>query len=104
MKEQLPLPEKKEITDEQIIDALKLGVEKPEVFKLLQDWTKQQEEKVKTHEDRINLDRKRAKVYLMSGYKEASLESLEAAYEQAWNEQRTELCREILDEIEKITS
>jgi len=103
MNEQLPPSEKKEITDEQIIDALKMGVDKPEVFRLLHDWTKQQEEKVANSEDHINLDRKRARIYFESGYKDAALDSLEAAYEQAWNEQRAELCKEILGEIEKIT-
>lgn len=104
MSEQPLLPEKKEVTDEQIISALKMGVDKPEVFRLLQDWTKQEEEKVKNHEDHINLDRKRAKIYFESGYKDAALESLEAAYEQAWNGQLTEICVEILDEIKKITN
>lgn len=40
--EKLPIPEKKEVLDQELIDALKSkGVEDPEVFQLLQKWTEQ---------------------------------------------------------------
>ena len=102
MSEELPFLEKKEITPERIIEALKLGIDKPEVFQLLQEWTKQEEKKVATSEDRINLDRKRARVYFEAGYTEEAVNSFEAALEQAWNEQRIGLYNEISAEMEKL--
>lgn len=96
------LPDKKEITFDQIREALKSGINKSETFLLLQDWTKQEENKVTTSEGHINLDRKRAHLYFDAGYIGEAYNSFEAALEQAWNEQKIELYNEIVVEMDKM--
>ena len=103
MNEKFPSPERKEVSDIELIDALKSkGVENPETFELLQQWTKQKEEKVRTPEEAIELNRKRARLYVEAGYVQEGLDVLESARMQAWNEQRQALFDEIMTEMDEI--
>lgn len=69
--ERSPSPERKEVSDQELIDALKSkGVEDPEVFQLLQRWTEQGEKKVakaNIPEATIEFNRKRARLYVKEG-------------------------------------
>lgn len=101
--EKFPTPENIEVSDQELIDALKSkGVEDPEVSKLLQRWTEQGEKKVATPEDAINFNRERARLYVEAGYVEEGLGVLESARIQAWNEQREELFNQIMTEMDEI--
>ena len=104
--ERLPTPEKKEVLDQELIDALKSkGVEDPEVYQLLQRWTEQGEKRVaetNTPEATIAFNRKRARLYIESGYVQEGLEVLESARMQAWNEQREELFNQIMAEMDEV--
>ena len=101
--EKFPTPENIEVSDQELIDALKSkGVEDPEVHQLLQKWTEQGERKVVTPEDAITFNRKRARLYVEAGYVQEGLEVLESSRMQAWNEQREELFNQIMAEMDEI--
>ena len=104
--EKFPTSEKKEVSDQELIDALKSkGVEAPEVYQLLQRWTEQGEKEVvevNNPETAIEFNRKRARLYVEAGYVEEGLEVLESARVQAWNEQREELYNQIMIEMDEI--
>jgi len=101
--EKSPSPEKSEISDQELINALKSkGVEDPEVHRLLQQWTEQGEKKVVNPENAIKFNQRRARLYLEAGYVQEGLEVLESARIQAWNEQREELFNQIMAEMDEI--
>ena len=101
MYEQPTSPEK-EITREQIIEALKLGIDRPEVLQLLTEWTQQQETRAKRPEDNINVDRVRGHVYWEAGYTEAALDSFEAAWVAAQQGGMMQLSEESAQEVEDL--
>src|SRR3989338_9450675 len=101
--EKFSSPEKSEVSDQELIDALKSkGVEDPEVHRLLQQWTEQGEKQVINPEDAIKFNQKRARLYVEAGYVQEGLEVLESARMQAWNEQREEVFNQIMAEINAI--
>ena len=101
--EKFSSPEKSEVSDQELIDALKSkGVEDPEVHRLLQQWTEQGEKQVINPEDAIKFNQKRARLYVEAGYVQEGLEVLESARMQAWNEQREELFNQIMTEMDEI--
>ena len=103
MSEKFPTPEKKEVLDKELIDALKSkGVENPETFQLLQKWTRQEERRGNSPEASIELNLKRGRLYIEAGYIEEGLEVLESARMQAWNEGREELYNQIMAEMDEI--
>ena len=101
--ERFSSPEQSEVSDQELIDALKSkGVENPEVHQLLQRWTKQGEKQVVNPEDAIKFNQRRARLYVEAGYVQEGLEVLESARMQAWNEQREELFNQIMTEMDEI--
>jgi len=101
--EKFSSPEKSEVSDQELIDALKSkGVEDPEVHRLLQQWTEQGEKQVINPEDAIKFNQKRARLYVEAGYVQEGLEVLESARMQAWNEQREEVFNQIMAEMNAI--
>ena len=101
--EKPPSPEKSEISDQELINALGLkGVEDPEVHQFLQQWTEQGERQVSNPENAIKFNQRRARLYLEAGYVQEGLEVLESARMQAWNEQREELFNQIMAEMDEI--
>lgn len=98
--------EKKEVSDQELVDALKSkGIENPEAFQLLQSWIKQGEKNVaeaNTPEATIEFNRKRARLYIDAGYVQEGLEVLEGARMQAHNERREELFSQIMTEMDEI--
>lgn len=70
---------------------------------LLDRWTAQAETSVgKDPLDSIEFNRRRARLYLKAGFIEAALDNLEDAAIQALNENRPELRRQIITEMERI--
>ena len=88
--------------DAQLIEALRGGFENPDAKKLLEDWTKQEEDKTGGPEASIEFNRKRARIYIKAGYLEEGLDVLESALDQAFHEGREELVREISTEIDHL--
>ena len=96
-------PEQSEVSDQELIDALKFnGVENPEVHQLLQRWTEQGEKQVINPKDAVKFNQRRARIYIKAGYVREGLEVLESARVQAWNEQRKELYNQIIAEMDEI--
>ena len=107
MSEQPTSPEKREITDLEVIDAIrKIGTDSAEeelAQKILVDWTIQEEAKVgPTSTDQIEFNIRRAKIYNSAGKVTEALEVLEDAREQAWNEWLNDLHLRIGIEIQKM--
>jgi len=101
--ENFPSPEQSEVSDQELIDALKFkGVENPEVHQLLQRWTEQGEKQVINPKDAVKFNQRRARIYIKAGYVREGLEVLESARVQAWNEQRKELYNQIIAEMDEI--
>lgn len=95
--------------EKQLIEALRTkGPEDPETKKILERWTKEEEAKVYgaydsgTSEAFIELNRKRARLYLEAGFTEEALANLESAAMQAENERRDDLWGDIMDEIDSV--
>ncbi len=93
----------------QLVEALRTkGPEDPEVRQLLDKWTKEEEAKVYEAYDSgspeafIELNRKRARLYLDAGYIEEALVNLESAATQAENERMDDLWNNIMDEVDSI--
>lgn len=99
-------PKSPEMLEQRLIALLKeRGPGDPETQELLIAWTLEQERIADATEDssgRIELDRKRGRLYFAAGHKNEAFKSFEAALEQAWNEGREELCQQIQDEIKDI--
>ena len=90
------------ISDAQLIEALRGGVESPDTRKLLEDWTKQEEDKTGEPEASIEFNRKRARIYIQAGYLEEGLDELEGALDQAFYEHREDLIKAISTEIDRL--
>lgn len=105
MTEKFPTPEVDKISEEEVIKVLKeKGVEDSEAKELLIAWTIEQEkevEKSKDPESPIQFNLKRARLYFAAGYIDEAFENFEAAGEQAWNEQRDELYKAIMKEMDQ---
>ena len=93
----------------QLIEALRTkGSEDPETRQLLEKWTKEEEARVYEAYDSgsseafIELNRKRARLYLEAGYVEEALANLESAAMQAENERMDDLRNDIMDEIDSV--
>lgn len=106
MIEKFGSPENKFITDEEVIEALRMkGKEDPETHALLLKWTKQNEaeaNKVNTSKANIECTIKQALLYKEAGYIAEALESLENAQLAAFNEKETELYQQIIAIIDSI--
>jgi len=96
------IKETPEITDKELVEGLRSrSIDDPELHKLLEKWTEQEEKKVENKpEATIRFNVRRGKLYAEAGYIEEALDTLEGARIQAFNEQRTELYNEIIDEME----
>lgn len=99
MTEKIPSGEN-EIKESEVVEALKTkGKEAPEAFTLLTNWAKQEEKKVKTVEENIDLTRRSARLYLAAGYLAEALATMEDAWQDAFNAGFDNLCEEIEMEI-----
>lgn len=100
------LDEKRCEQEQQLINILKeKGSENPEAISLLISWTIEQKKQVERSDDPeapIQLNLRRARLYLKAGYVNNALENFEAAKIQANNEQREELCQAITEEMKEI--
>lgn len=99
---ELPSFEKKRIPDQELVEALRAGVDEPETRRLLEDWTRQEEEKITEPADAIGFNRKRGKLYVEAGYVAEGIETLEGALDQAFHERREDIIREIQAEIDNV--
>jgi len=109
MMEKEPIFEENETPEQKLVRLLKdmkeKGVENPEVMKLLDNWTREQEKKVEQTDDPeapIKFNLLRARLYFKAGYVEEAFENFEAARMQAWNEGRDELYQSIMEEMNQI--
>ena len=94
--------EKKRISDEELIKALRTGVENSEARQLLEDWNKQEEGKIMESVESIQLARRRGKLYVEAGFVAEGIETLENALDQAFHERREDIIREIQAEIDNV--
>ncbi len=94
--------ENSEISEKDLVAALKKGAEDFDSRKLFEDWTRQEEAKVKEPIDAIQFNRKRGRVYAQAGYMDEAVESLEDALDQAFYEGRDDMVIEIGTEIDHI--
>lgn len=106
MPEKIPPSEKKEIRDQEVIEALKSrGSEDPEVHALLFRWTEQEKRKAGSGlEDQIKVMIRQARLYREADCADEALDTLEDAALRAWNEQLDLLHAEILREIDNVRS
>jgi len=105
MKENLSSNEVKEVSDQELIDALRdRGPEHPLTKELLRDWCIQEEGKVEhgSFEERVHFELKRARLYLAAGYGEESYECYQDAFTIAENAGLDVLCQEINNEVAMI--
>lgn len=105
--EKLPTPENVGDKEKHLAGLLKeKGVENPEVRRLLDSWTREQESEVKKSGDpataAIELNLRKARLYFAAGYRGEALESFEAARMQARNENREELYQAIVAEMDEL--
>ncbi|HEY4524057.1 MAG TPA: hypothetical protein VJK04_04275 [Candidatus Paceibacterota bacterium] len=100
------IPNKIEVSEEELIKSLKeRGIHDVTAMTLLDRWTAQEEATVgKDPLDSIKFNQRRARIYLMAGYKEEALDNLEDAAIQAVNENRRELRQQIIAEMERIVN
>jgi len=105
MKE-IPSIENKESAEQRLVRLLKeKGAEDPEAQSFLDLWTREQEKRVEESNDsvgQIELNLKRARLYFDSGYTEEAFENFDAARVQAWNENREELYKAIMAEMDML--
>lgn len=98
--------EKKESPEEVVIKLLKeKGVENEEAREALIKWTIDQEKAVELSsipEAPILLNVNRARLYFKAGYFESAFENFEDAAEQAYQERKDDLCRQIEKEAEEL--
>lgn len=99
---ELPSFEKKRIPDRELVEALQRGVDEPDTRRLLEDWTRQEEEKIIEPADAIGFNRKRGKLYVEAGYVAEGIETLEDALDQAFHERREDIIREIQAEVDNV--
>ncbi len=105
-----PMPPSAEVSlTKQLIESLRIkGPEDSETQQLLEGWTREEEAKVYETYDSgsptafIELNRKRALLYLEAGYVQEALANLESAAMQAENERMDDLWNNIMDEIDFI--
>ncbi|MEI8360842.1 MAG: hypothetical protein WCG01_01830 [bacterium] len=108
MKENFPVFNNERVNEQKLIDSFKAkGAKDPETQKLLIEWTIDQEKLAELTNDyalaQINLNLKRAHLYLAVGEIEAAKECLSDASIQAWNEYRDELYDKIVSEINDLS-
>lgn len=105
--ERIPTPENSKSLEQRVIRLFKeKGLEDKEAKELLDAWLREQEaiaEKAANYSLAvIELNIKRAGLYLAIGLREEALENLEDARVQAFQENRTELLEEINTKINKL--
>ena len=97
---EFPAFEQKRISDEELIQALKTGVENLEVRQLLENWSKQQERSGVDFVSSVEINLRRGRVYISAGYIEEGLDELEAAFDEAWYAHDENLANKIRSEID----
>lgn len=103
--EKIPIIEKRENEEQKLIKLLReKGFDDPESRELLLEWTIGQEKLVEQSNDypleQIRLNIRRARLYYSAGNSQVASEAFEDALTQAWNEEREELYRQILQEMD----
>lgn len=93
--------------EQKFINLLKeKGLEDLEVKNLLDTWTKEQEKWAENQEDfkgaQIEVNLKRGRFYFAAGMMNESYESFEDARTQAWQENREELYKKIMNEMDTL--
>jgi hypothetical protein len=102
--EQFDNTEKNEISENNLVEALRQDAESPEAKELLQAYCAQEEAKAaasKSELDQVRWNIKLGLIYAGAGFTENGLASLEWALTQARQLNNTELYDQIEDEIKK---
>ena len=94
--------EKKMISDEELVAALRRGLDDSDVRRTFEDWTRQEEDKTGDPIASIEFNRRRGKIYVEAGYVAEGVEALEDSLDQAFHEHNEELVREITAEIDGV--
>ena len=102
-----PKFETPETTEQKLLRLLKdKTLTAPETLTAFNQWLSEQEKLVEQADDyvlaQIELNLKRARLYLSAGYIDEALADFEDARCQAWNEQRDELYGEIMREMDGV--
>jgi hypothetical protein len=109
MVEREPIREATESADDKLVRLLsENGPDDPEARVLLDNWTRDQEKMVGESADQarsaIELNIRRARLYIRAGFVKEGIENIAAALEQAWHERREDLVAVIqqgLDEVQR---
>lgn len=102
-------PETKEITDDELVESLREGIENPEVKNILGKWCEQEESKIDikglaTADSKLRFNVRRNLIYEQAGYIEEAIESLHQDLELAEDLGLPHLADEIEVEIRRINN